>query len=109
MIVAVEPLDATWKTIFFGVAVVLFVLAAIGYQRGKGRSWRPVWGASPSHSSGTHLRPADGTAFRNRGAATPGWSPMFWATGPCACSPTTRVRSTTPAGFAEAPAAPSPR
>jgi hypothetical protein len=28
-------LDATWKMIFFGVAVVLFVLAAIGYQRGK--------------------------------------------------------------------------
>jgi hypothetical protein len=35
MIVAVEPLDATWKMIFFGVAVALFVLAAIGYQRGK--------------------------------------------------------------------------
>ena len=34
MIVAVEPLDATWKMIFFGAAVVL-VLAAIGYQRGK--------------------------------------------------------------------------
>jgi hypothetical protein len=35
MIIAVEPLDATWRMIFFGVAVVLFALAAIGYQRGK--------------------------------------------------------------------------
>jgi hypothetical protein len=27
------------------------------------------------------LRPADDSAFRNRRATTPGWSPMFRATG----------------------------
>ncbi len=35
MLLAVEAMDATLKMIFFGAAVVLFVLAAIGYSRGK--------------------------------------------------------------------------
>jgi hypothetical protein len=35
MIVAVEVMDPTLKMIFFAVAVALFVLGAVGYQRGK--------------------------------------------------------------------------
>jgi hypothetical protein len=35
MILAIEPMNATLKMIFFGVAVILFVLASIGYSRGK--------------------------------------------------------------------------
>jgi hypothetical protein len=35
MILAIEPMDATLKMIFFGLAVILFVLAAVGYSRGK--------------------------------------------------------------------------
>jgi hypothetical protein len=35
MILAVNAMDPTLKMIFYGIAVVLFVLAAIGYQRGK--------------------------------------------------------------------------
>ena len=35
MILAVNAMDPTLKMIFYAVAVVLFVLAAIGYQRGK--------------------------------------------------------------------------
>lgn len=35
MILAVEPMDATVKMIFFAVAVALFVLATAGYRRGN--------------------------------------------------------------------------
>jgi hypothetical protein len=35
MIYAVEAMDPTLKMIFYAIAVVLFVLAAAGYQRGK--------------------------------------------------------------------------
>ena len=35
MILAIKAMDPTLKMIFYAVAVVLFVLAAIGYQRGK--------------------------------------------------------------------------
>jgi hypothetical protein len=35
MILAIEPMNATLKMIFFGAAVILFVLASIGYSRGK--------------------------------------------------------------------------
>jgi hypothetical protein len=35
MIYAVEAMDPTLKMIFYAIAVVLFVLAAVGYQRGK--------------------------------------------------------------------------
>ena len=35
MIFAIEAMDPTLKMIFFAIAVVLFVLAAVGYQRGK--------------------------------------------------------------------------
>ncbi|MGH9232069.1 MAG: hypothetical protein ACRD0R_01845 [Acidimicrobiales bacterium] len=35
MILAVNAMDPTLKMIFYGIAVVLFILAAIGYQRGK--------------------------------------------------------------------------
>jgi hypothetical protein len=35
MILAINAMDPTLKMIFYAVAVVLFVLAAIGYQRGK--------------------------------------------------------------------------
>lgn len=35
MFLAVERMDATVRMLFYGVAVALFVLAAIGYQRGK--------------------------------------------------------------------------
>jgi len=34
MILAVEPMDATVRMIFFAVAVALFVLATAGYRRG---------------------------------------------------------------------------
>jgi hypothetical protein len=35
MMLAVEAMDPTWKMIFFAAAVVLFGLAAVGFQRGK--------------------------------------------------------------------------
>jgi hypothetical protein len=35
MLLAVELMDPTIRMIFYAVAVVLFVLAAIGYERGK--------------------------------------------------------------------------
>jgi hypothetical protein len=35
MILAVNAMDPTLKMIFYGIAVVLFILAAVGYQRGK--------------------------------------------------------------------------
>jgi hypothetical protein len=35
MILAVNAMDPTLKMIFYAVAVALFILAAIGYQRGK--------------------------------------------------------------------------
>jgi hypothetical protein len=35
MLIAVEPMDATLKMIVFAIAVALFVLAAVGYSRGK--------------------------------------------------------------------------
>jgi hypothetical protein len=35
MIIAIEPMNATLKMIFFGAAVILFVLASFGYSRGK--------------------------------------------------------------------------
>ena len=35
MLLAVELMDPTIKMIFYGAAVALFVLAAIGYERGK--------------------------------------------------------------------------
>jgi hypothetical protein len=35
MILAVNAMDPTLKMIFYAIAVVLFILAAIGYQRGK--------------------------------------------------------------------------
>jgi hypothetical protein len=35
MLLAVAVMDPTIKMIFYAAAVVLFVLAAIGYQRGK--------------------------------------------------------------------------
>lgn len=35
MILAVEAMDPTLKMIFYAVAVVLFVLAAIGFERGR--------------------------------------------------------------------------
>lgn len=35
MLYAVEAMDPTIKMLFYVAAVVLFVLAAIGYQRGK--------------------------------------------------------------------------
>jgi hypothetical protein len=35
MLFAVAVMDPTIKMIFYAVAVVLFVLAAIGYERGK--------------------------------------------------------------------------
>ncbi|HET6954821.1 MAG TPA: hypothetical protein VFI47_30955 [Acidimicrobiales bacterium] len=35
MLMAVEGMDPTVKMIFFAAAVVLFVLAAMGYTRGK--------------------------------------------------------------------------
>ncbi len=35
MLLAVEVMDPTLKMIFYALAVVLFVLAAVGYQRGK--------------------------------------------------------------------------
>jgi hypothetical protein len=35
MLLAVDALDPTLKMIFFAIAVILFVLAAFGYQRGK--------------------------------------------------------------------------
>jgi hypothetical protein len=35
MILAVNAMDPTLKMIFYAIAVVLFVLAAVGYQRGK--------------------------------------------------------------------------
>jgi hypothetical protein len=35
MLLAVEVMDPTLKMIFFAIAVVLFLLAAVGYQRGK--------------------------------------------------------------------------
>jgi hypothetical protein len=35
MILAVERMDDTVRMLFLGAAVVLFVLAAIGYQRGR--------------------------------------------------------------------------
>jgi hypothetical protein len=35
MLFAVEVMDPTIKMIFYGAAVALFVLAAIGYERGK--------------------------------------------------------------------------
>jgi hypothetical protein len=35
MLFAVAVMDPTIKMIFYGAAVVLFVLAAIGYERGK--------------------------------------------------------------------------
>jgi hypothetical protein len=35
MLFAVDVMDPTIKMIFYGAAVALFVLAAIGYERGK--------------------------------------------------------------------------
>ena len=35
MILAVSVMDPTIRMLFFGAAVALFVLAAIGYERGK--------------------------------------------------------------------------
>jgi hypothetical protein len=35
MLLAVAVMDPTIKMIFYAAAVVLFVLAAIGYERGK--------------------------------------------------------------------------
>lgn len=35
MLLAIEHMSATVRMLFLGAAVVLFVLAAIGYQRGK--------------------------------------------------------------------------
>ncbi len=35
MILAIEPMNATLQMIFYGAAVILFVLASIGYSRGK--------------------------------------------------------------------------
>lgn len=35
MIVAVAAMDPTIRMLFFAVAVLLFALAAIGYERGK--------------------------------------------------------------------------
>jgi hypothetical protein len=35
MLLAVEVMDPTLKMIFFLAAVILFVLSAIGYSRGK--------------------------------------------------------------------------
>ncbi|HEX6569783.1 MAG TPA: hypothetical protein VF015_11475 [Acidimicrobiales bacterium] len=35
MILAVDAMDPTVKMIFFAVAVALFILASVGYQRGK--------------------------------------------------------------------------
>lgn len=35
MLLAVELMDPTIRMIFYAAAVVLFVLAAIGYERGK--------------------------------------------------------------------------
>lgn len=35
MLLAIEQMSATVRMLFLGVAVALFVLAAIGYQRGK--------------------------------------------------------------------------
>jgi hypothetical protein len=35
MIVAVAAMDPTVRMLFFAVAVLLFALAAIGYERGK--------------------------------------------------------------------------
>jgi hypothetical protein len=35
MILALNAMDPTLKMIFYAAAVVLFVLAAIGFQRGK--------------------------------------------------------------------------
>jgi hypothetical protein len=35
MLYAVDAMDPTVKMIFFAIAVILFVLAAVGYQRGK--------------------------------------------------------------------------
>jgi hypothetical protein len=35
MILAIEPMSATLRMIFYGVAVLLFLLASIGYSRGK--------------------------------------------------------------------------
>lgn len=35
MLFAVDAMDPTLKMIFFAIAVILFVLAAVGYQRGK--------------------------------------------------------------------------
>jgi hypothetical protein len=35
MILAVNAMDPTLKMIFYAIAVVLFALAAVGYQRGK--------------------------------------------------------------------------
>jgi hypothetical protein len=35
MVLAVETMDATVRMLFFGAAVVLFVLASFGYERGR--------------------------------------------------------------------------
>lgn len=35
MLIALEAMDPTLKMIFFAAAVVLFVLAAVGYSAGK--------------------------------------------------------------------------
>ena len=35
MILAVEAMDPTLKMIFYAIAVVLFVLSATGFERGK--------------------------------------------------------------------------
>jgi hypothetical protein len=35
MILAIEQMSATLQMIFFGAAVILFLLASIGYSRGK--------------------------------------------------------------------------
>jgi hypothetical protein len=35
MLLAVSTMDATLKMIFYAAAVALFVLAAVGYQRGR--------------------------------------------------------------------------
>lgn len=35
MFLAVEQMDATVRMLFYGAAVALFVLAAVGYQRGN--------------------------------------------------------------------------
>jgi hypothetical protein len=35
MLFAIDAMDPTLKMIFFAIAVILFVLAAFGYQRGK--------------------------------------------------------------------------